>query len=977
MPNAYLTYFDINYAVKGLAMIRSLLRQDPGSTVRVLCLDDEVLDLLAKLSIDGLIPARLSTIEAGDEDLASARSNRSRVEYYWTLTPTVLLHFLEGMEPDEILTYVDADMLFFSSTEPVFREMEGKSVLIHKHNFPPAYASFAANGEYNVGLVAFRNDREGIRVLDWWRERCNEWCYDRCENGKMGDQKYLEHFSSLSDKVAIAQNPGIGVAPWNFTGYRLGERERIPTVDGRDTVFYHYHSTAYLGPGCVAPCADLHYPCTTAQLRLFMIPYLEALDSALGEIVAIRPGFHAGFKVSGLNTGMCLLGKKEQTEAFRRDYPCIINVEGDFFACVSPQYPEGEKVCGPVIRAGELSWVGDYPDWESAEKAAGGYDDHSIFAKVRDAAGAVRDGKALWERDSALFQVEKWNWPLLASLFEVAAKNGGELHVLDFGGAFGSVYMQHRRALGALKECVWNVVEQKHFVEAGQREFSNHNLRFHVSAEEALKEDNINVILLSSVLQYLPAAWALLRKLLKTGLPIILDRAPMLPDKDRITVQYVPESIYKASYPCRWMSKKRLEWMFDKAGYALSPWWQSDVDPVNFLGVAAFPREDAKKMNVEVGGRLRVMQVDDFYPGYLDKFYENHPGIGGKSSLEQAEALLKDGFSAIHTIAPYLDQDKFETSWLVAQALPLQRAWAMENGLPFPSGKPDWQREMVRQRIEEFRPDALYLGDPDVYDAKFIAGLKHRPKLILGWKAADMWFDTDLHGYDIILSGLPKLLEFALARGAKKGLLFKPGMPQWLADAVAGAPKTVDVCFAGSISAMQHGRRLEMLDAIAQAAGKNGFSLNLHLNCKPALVTTAMRPFTRPPVFGLAMHKALASAKIVVDDRANHGVLMPDGRKRIDLGGEDTINMRLFEATGSGSLLLTENIRGVNKYFVPGKEIDTWNNHQDLVDKILYWLDNPEKLEDTARAGKLRCLNDHGMEKAKQGFAEIITREFK
>lgn len=974
MGHAYLTYFDANYAAKGVAMIRSLLRHDPDSSIRVLCLDAQIFNILLKMDIPGVVPARLAAIEQGDAELAKARGNRSRVEYYWTLTPTALLRFLTAMQPGEVLTYVDADMLFFSSLAAVYGEMEGKSVLIHRHNFPPAYAAFNVNGEFNVGLVSFRNDADGRKVLDWWRKRCLEWCYDRCEDGKMGDQKYLEHFTALSGKVAIAQNPGIGVAPWNFTGYELGEKDGAPTVNSVPVVFYHYHSTAFLAPGCIAPCTDLHYPCTTAQLRLFMVPYLQALDSALAEIRKAEPGFASGFRTSGLTAEMCLVGLNEQAEAFREDYPCIVPLTDDYMACASRQYPEGLRVCGPVIKAGGLSWTGDYADWASAAKAAGGYDDQAVFTRVKAAAAAVRDGKALWERDSALFQHEEWNWPLLAALFAIAAQNNGKLQVLDFGGAFGSTYMQHRRAFELLSECVWHVVEQEHFVKAGQAEFAAANLRFHPGIEDALREAPVNVILLSSVLQYLPDAWAFLRKALKTRLPVILDRTPTLPDSDRITVQHVPTSIYKASYPCRWLSKKRLEWLLRNAGYRLSPWWQSAVDPAGFLGVLAMPaQKEADVQTVEVKGRLRVMQVDDFYGAYLDQFYNARPGLGAKSSGEQSRELLRDGFSAIHSIAPYLDEAKFETAWFVPQALPLQRAWAMEQNIPFPAG--DWQMEMARQRIENFRPDVLYLPDPVQFSGEFIASLRHRPRLVLSWKAADLPFNIDLTGYDIILSGLPKLLEFAKTRGAKKGVFFKPGMPQWLARAVAGVPQTVDVCFAGSISPSQHGERLAMLDALAKSAAAGVFSLALHLNCSPDAITPAMRPFVRDAVFGLSMQKALAAARIVIDSCGGIGIIDPAGKRIVDLAGSDTINMRLFEATGGGSFLLTENRPGLARFFTPGAEVDVWDDYADLPDKIAWWLAHDTEREQIAKAGQTRCLQEHSMEIAAKNFADIILKE--
>ena len=86
MPHAYATYFDVYYLVKGVAMIRSLLASDPGSSVRVVCLDDDTFRLLARLDIPGLIPVRLAVLEAGDEALAAARSSAGPSSAHWRCT---------------------------------------------------------------------------------------------------------------------------------------------------------------------------------------------------------------------------------------------------------------------------------------------------------------------------------------------------------------------------------------------------------------------------------------------------------------------------------------------------------------------------------------------------------------------------------------------------------------------------------------------------------------------------------------------------------------------------------------------------------------------------------------------------------------------------------------------------------------------------------------------------------------------------
>lgn len=142
-------------------------------------------------------------------------------------------------------------------------------------------------------------------------------------------------------------------------------------------------------------------------------------------------------------------------------------------------------------------WKGNYSHWQEAVAMSLGYDTDEIFQKVLSASRRVRDGDALWERDSVCFFHEEYNWPLLACLLFVASHNNNALHVLDFGGALGSTYMQHRKALSGLKECSWNIVEQEHFVQCGKQEFQTETLRFFESMEDCLAQCHIILILFS------------------------------------------------------------------------------------------------------------------------------------------------------------------------------------------------------------------------------------------------------------------------------------------------------------------------------------------------------------------------------------------------------------------------------------------------------------------------------------------------
>lgn len=240
-----------------------------------------------------------------------------------------------------------------------------------------------------------------------------------------------------------------------------------------------------------------------------------------------------------------------------------------------------------------INWKGDYPDWQSACAACGeGYSSDAIFERVKMAALAVQNGEALWERDSVLFYHEEYSWPLIAGLMAVAAKHKGSLHVLDFGGALGSTYQQNKQILNLLSDVSWHIVEQPHVVACGKQKFTSKRCMFHATMKECFAAAPINVILFSSVLQYMPEPYALLQEALDSHPDaILIDRTPFLPNSDRITVQHVPETIYPAKYPCWWLNRSFVASMFT-GSHTCFPDYKSSVDPSGFYGFLSIKKEN-------------------------------------------------------------------------------------------------------------------------------------------------------------------------------------------------------------------------------------------------------------------------------------------------------------------------------------------------------------------------------------------------
>jgi len=219
----------------------------------------------------------------------------------------------------------------------------------------------------------------------------------------------------------------------------------------------------------------------------------------------------------------------------------------------------------PKSKPDEYGFFGNYKSWETALKDCVGYDAEEILNKTKESALKVKNGEAVFERDSYIFNKIQYSWSLLAGIMKAAADNEGRLIVLDFGGALGSHYYQNREFLKGLKQVKWSVVEQKNFVDCGKQFFEDEFLRFYYDIETCISNVHPNVIILSSVIQYMEKPYELLKGIVNKDIEyILIDRTAFnVEDYDRLTVQKVPSFIYDASYPAWFLSENKFLSAFD------------------------------------------------------------------------------------------------------------------------------------------------------------------------------------------------------------------------------------------------------------------------------------------------------------------------------------------------------------------------------------------------------------------------------
>lgn len=357
---------------------------------------------------------------------------------------------------------------------------------------------------------------------------------------------------------------------------------------------------------------------------------------------------------------------------------------------------------------------------------------------------------------------------------------------------------------------------------------------------------------------------------------------------------------------------------------------------------------------------MKFLQIHGFYPEYLDRFYSKNPLLSQQSFDRQLHELLEDGFSGSHLFAPYMTPYGYESVLIIANCYPAQQAWCLEHGIALPTTLSLY--ETTLQQVEYYKPDILYLSDPINFDARFISQLRHKPKFILGWRAATIPEGTNWQGFDLILSNFNIGLDAAQKLGARDKLFFMPGFPTHIARKLAHEQPDVDIGFSGQLSG-EHTQRLHVLNHVSQGllSEEGNYSIEYHILGDNLVLPAGIAMHNHGSLWGLEMFRFLRKSRISLN-------------VQIDIGGNQAGNMRLFECTGVGGFLLTDHHPNISQYFEPGREIETYRTTSELMEKITYYLENPKEREVIAQRGQQRCLANYSMELRAEELDDIIRQ---
>jgi spore maturation protein CgeB len=371
---------------------------------------------------------------------------------------------------------------------------------------------------------------------------------------------------------------------------------------------------------------------------------------------------------------------------------------------------------------------------------------------------------------------------------------------------------------------------------------------------------------------------------------------------------------------------------------------------------------------------MRIAIVDNYYRRFLKQYYSDHPSLASESYDRQKKSLIEARFATSDFYSRHLGDLGCDVVDLIPNCRELQSAWSREHGIRVNSlafsvphrfyrvpvigrllaALPGFLDTAMAQ-IKSIKPDVLFCHDLTFFPPAALRELKRDVKLVVGQIASPLPPMGFVRGFDLILTSFPHFVPRLRALGIPTEYL-RLGFEPSVADAFKGVERDIPVSFVGGMG-HSHKQAIPLLEHLARHTPIRFFGYGVEQ--LPAL--SPIREKFEGEVWGLEMYRALARSKIAVN-------------RHIAVSENNANNMRLYEATGMGALLLTETKDNLSDLFEPGREVETYQDRDEAVEKINALLRDDKRLDGMAAAGNARTLREHTFKIRMREILDILNK---
>lgn len=374
---------------------------------------------------------------------------------------------------------------------------------------------------------------------------------------------------------------------------------------------------------------------------------------------------------------------------------------------------------------------------------------------------------------------------------------------------------------------------------------------------------------------------------------------------------------------------------------------------------------------------MKLLVVDTYYAAFLAACYTQNAGRQNLRYAQQLGLLIDECFGTSDFYSRHLNKLGWEAQDLIVNCLPLQEAWAKENdarysklALRLPhrffrlpligrslAALPGLVEIAVAQ-IKKTRPDVLYCQDLSFFPPKVLRSLREHVGLIVGQIACPLPPDDFLREYDLILTSFPHFVPRLRALGVGSEY-FRIGFDTRVLEKLGKVEQDIPASFVGGIS-RHHGKAVPTLEYLARNTPIQFFGYGAG-SLDPG---SPILPRHHGEVWGMDMYRALARSRVTLN-------------RHINVAENNANNMRLYEATGVGALLLTDRKDNLGELFEVGKEVVAYSSQEEAAELIRYYIDHPAEASAIARAGQQRTLSEHTYAHRMAELVPILERHYR
>lgn len=373
---------------------------------------------------------------------------------------------------------------------------------------------------------------------------------------------------------------------------------------------------------------------------------------------------------------------------------------------------------------------------------------------------------------------------------------------------------------------------------------------------------------------------------------------------------------------------------------------------------------------------MKILFFCSYYPAYLNQLYDSNPELSYMNYEKQLEFILSDFFSWQSSLVQSLHERGYDTKILIVNAKELQKAWIEENGYKLRRDRTlilDLY-DIALEQVRSFQPDIIWMADRYYYSVDYLREIKKNCKKLFMWIGAAFNADRlNLSDVDCVLTLSSDFKDRFELLGLQSEKIFPAFDNRILNNFPKDSIRDIECSFVGSLT-YSHLKRITILKQIIDKTdvkvwGRRPYLLSRSILKNPGYLdyffkAWSIRNSLELPVWGLEMYSIMLRSKLSLNIH-------------VDAAGDLSANIRMFEATGMGSLLITEKSSNIHELYEPGKEVLVYSNVDEMIDLISFYSENDSCRQSIATAGQEKTLRFHNVDARSLELLNIFERYLK